>query len=143
MKLEPARAALAQELGREPSAQELADRLGRDVEQILEALSAANAYWAVSLDGPAPAGEPARAPRRELVDAGRELRRCEDAVTLDQLSATLSGREREIVRLRVREDLLQREIAAQVGCSQMKVSRVLRDAVRRMQVIADAGEVRH
>ena len=32
---------------------------------------------------------------------------------------------REVVRLRYRDDLLQREIAERVGCSQMQVSRIL------------------
>jgi len=143
LKVGPAREALAQELGREPTAHEVASRLGRDVEQILEAMAAANAYWALSLDGPARSDDPERIPRRDLlVDPGRELGRCEDAVALEQLSGVLSGSEQEILRLRVRDDLLQREIAARVGCSQMHVSRVLRDAVRRMRTAAgvrDAG----
>jgi RNA polymerase sigma-B factor len=38
----------------------------------------------------------------------------------------------------VEEDLLQREIAERVGVSQMQVSRILRDAVSRLQVAAAA-----
>jgi DNA-directed RNA polymerase specialized sigma24 family protein len=39
----------------------------------------------------------------------------------------------EIIRLRFEEDLTQREIGELVGCSQMHVSRILRDALRRLR----------
>jgi RNA polymerase sigma-B factor len=45
------------------------------------------------------------------------------------MAGVLDDRAREVVRLRYSEDLLQREIAERVGCSQMHVSRILRDAV--------------
>jgi RNA polymerase sigma-B factor len=55
-------------------------------------------------------------------------------ITIEQMSGALDDRAREVVRLRYSEDLLQREIAERVGCSQMHVSRILRDAVA---VLAD------
>lgn len=62
-----------------------------------------------------------------------DLRRAEDRVALEQLAAaSLSRRDREVLRLRLHEDLLQREIAERVGLSQMQVSRLLRDAVHRL-----------
>lgn len=128
---------LAQELGREPSATDVAVALGRDVEDVVEALTAASAYQARSLDVPAHDGEGDGLPRRDLVvDRRSDLRRCEDAMTFDQLLLIFDERDREIVRLRFRDDLIQREIADRVGCSQMQVSRVLRDAVRRMEMAA-------
>ena len=44
-----------------------------------------------------------------------------------------------IRRLRYSEDLLQREIAERVGCSQMHVSRILREAVTVVQHRAEPG----
>ena len=44
----------------------------------------------------------------------------------------LPAREREIVRLRFLHDLTQAEIAAQIGVSQMHVSRLLRSALDAM-----------
>jgi RNA polymerase sigma-B factor len=44
----------------------------------------------------------------------------------------LPAREREIVRLRFLHDLTQAEIAAEVGVSQMHVSRLLRSALDAM-----------
>jgi RNA polymerase sigma-B factor len=71
-----------------------------------------------------------------LVDPGANLSHSEDAVVLDQLSTVLSARDREVLRLRFVEDLLQREIAERVGCSQMQVSRILKDALRRLHEAA-------
>jgi DNA-directed RNA polymerase specialized sigma subunit len=47
------------------------------------------------------------------------------AIDLEQACSVLDRRAREVVRLRYRDDLLQREIAERVGCSQMQVSRIL------------------
>jgi RNA polymerase sigma-B factor len=63
------------------------------------------------------------------VDFGRVV----DAVTIGALTAVLDERAREVVRLRFSEDLVQRDIAERVGCSQMQVSRILRDALKTMQ----------
>ena len=50
-------------------------------------------------------------------------------IALEQMSGVLDDRAREVLRLRYSEDLLQREIAERVGCSQMHVSRILKEAV--------------
>ena len=70
-------------------------------------------------------------------DAGYE--QAEARVTMDQLTAGLDRRAREILRLRFGEDLLQSEIAARVGCSQMHVSRLLRRALTRIETAAAAA----
>jgi RNA polymerase sigma-B factor len=49
-------------------------------------------------------------------------------------------REREVLRLRFQEDLTQAEIGERIGVSQMQVSRLIRQAVARLRVMADAGE---
>ena len=130
---------LAAELGRSPSAAEVADALGKSVEHVLAAREAALAYHSDSLDrrlraddsdGAATVGD-----RLGAEDEG--LRRVEDGLLLEQLAtASLSARDREVVRLRFEEDMLQREIAERVGVSQMQVSRILRDALRRMRSAA-------
>jgi RNA polymerase sigma-B factor len=81
--------------------------------------------------------EPGGAVRGDLiVDPSAGLERSEDATVIAQLCAKLGPRDREIIRLRFAEGLLQREIAERVGCSQMQVSRRLRAALRRLQVVA-------
>jgi RNA polymerase sigma-B factor len=49
--------------------------------------------------------------------------------SLDPLLARLSGRDREVLRLRFEDDLTQREIGERLCISQMQVSRILRDAI--------------
>ena len=98
------------ELGRAPTTDELAVRLGVSHEQVLEAREAAGAYRAVSLDRPR--GE--EDDEGELVDAfGTEdhgFAVAEDAATVERLMRVLTDREREVLRLRFEEDLTQSEI---------------------------------
>ena len=58
------------------------------------------------------------------------------AITADLLMAELSEREREVIRLRFHGDLTQLEIAREVGCSQMHVSRILRGAMAKLSAAA-------
>jgi RNA polymerase sigma-B factor len=135
-----AREGLWQELGREPTAQDVAERLDRTVEEVVDAFVAADAYAPTSLDARLRTDDLDGATGHDLlVDDGRDLEDRENRVAVEQLAAGLSDRDREVVRLRFAEDMLQREIAARVGCSQMHVSRILRDAVRQMRQRADAS----
>ena len=43
------------------------------------------------------------------------------------------------MRLTYREDLVQRDIAERIGCSQMHVSRILREALSRMRLRGGPG----
>jgi RNA polymerase sigma-B factor len=123
---------LASELGRSPSVAEVADATGLGVERVLEARDAALVYRCDSIDRPVP-GEDGSTLGDRLGVGDEALRRAEDGIALEQLAAAaLSRRDREVLQLRVRDDLLQREIAERVGLSQMQVSRLLRDAVQRL-----------
>jgi RNA polymerase sigma-B factor len=124
------REALTRELGRSPTVDELAHALGAGVEQVLEALRAADAYRLMSLDEPLADGTGAL----EAIggdDAGYEL--AEHRVLLSRGLDGLGPREREIVRLRYYEGLTQREIARAVGVSQMHVSRLIRRSIDSMR----------
>ena len=130
------RETLTRELGRSPTVDEVAATVGAGVEQVLEALRAADSYRMMSLDEPLVDGAGAL----EAIggdDGGFEL--AEHRVLLGRPLAGLGPREREIVRLRYYEGLTQREIARAVGISQMHVSRLirrsidtLRDSIERM-----------
>jgi RNA polymerase sigma-B factor len=127
--------ALRQELGRYPSAGEVGRRCGMTVEEVTETRLAENASRLASLDAPVPReNDGGLAESLGCIDTG--LDRVEDAVWIEQVSGTLSPREREVLRLRFVEDLVQREIAVRVGVSQMHVSRILRDALAHL---ADAA----
>jgi RNA polymerase sigma-B factor len=65
-----------------------------------------------------------------------EFERADARATVEALMRSLSHREREILRLRLQEDLTQSEIGERVGLSQMHVSRLLRQILDKLHVAA-------
>jgi RNA polymerase sigma-B factor len=124
--------------GRAPTAAELADALGVDIERLLDARLASDAQYPDSLDRMVRGGEEDSATLYELVPDGDDaVDRAEGTMSLQLLTSDLEPRDREILRLRFEEDLTQSDIAARVGLSQMHVSRLLRDALDRLAPSVD------
>jgi RNA polymerase sigma-B factor len=124
LRVEKVADALTGELGRVPTVQEIAARCDTTAERVLEARASGTAHRAISLDQPS--GEPDMddmVDRLGFDDVGYE--RAESAVEVESLLAELPERERTILELRFREDLMQREIAERLGISQMQVSRLI------------------
>ncbi|MDT7589513.1 MAG: polymerase sigma-B factor [Pseudonocardiales bacterium] len=116
---------LAQGLGRAPRPSEIASRLGISLDEVLEGLEATASYASQSLDEVLTEGED-KATLANLLgtnDTGLEL--VEVHHTLGPLLETLPARERTILVLRFFENMTQSKIAAQLGISQMHVSRLL------------------
>jgi RNA polymerase sigma-B factor len=131
--VEEARDALWIDLGRSPTVGDIAGHLGRPQEEVMEALQASDGRSLRSLDAPVHEEEGDSASAGELIggdDPGFE--RVEAGATIEQLTAILDDRAREILHLRFSEDLLQSEIAERVGCSQMHVSRIIRSSLERL-----------
>jgi RNA polymerase sigma-B factor len=128
----------AAEHGHAPTAGQLAQRLGVDVEQILEAREAMGARRAASLERARDDPEDDERPVLELGVEDPGFAAAEDAATVSRLAAVLCERDREVLRLRFEQDLTQAEIGARIGCSQMHVSRILRGALARLQAHAEA-----
>jgi RNA polymerase sigma-B factor len=125
---------LSRELGRAPTADEVAERTGTTLEQVLEAREASAAHHAVSLDRPRTDDEENGDSYADAVgadDPGFGL--AEDAATVERLMRVLSDRGREVLRLRFEEDLTQSEIGARIGVSQMHVSRLIRQSIARLR----------
>jgi RNA polymerase sigma-B factor len=121
---------LVHDLSRSPTATELARALDCDEDRVLEALAAAEAYRTLSLDQPFHDGTgPLEAIGGD--DAGFE--RAEARAMLAGGLGELAPREREIMRLRYYEGLTQREIAEEIGISQMHVSRLIRRTVAQLR----------
>jgi RNA polymerase sigma-B factor len=122
---------LTKELGRSPTIPELAEAVGADTDEVLAAMEAAQAFRADSLDAPvAGDGETDGSTMAESLgttDAGPSMIENRDMVA--DLLATLPERERRIVELRFFAERSQRDIAEEVGISQMHVSRLLRKAL--------------
>ncbi len=123
-----ARDVLAQELGRSPTVSELAEYLGRDAEEIIEALDAGRSCviepltsddgWSGGAYGSA-----------QLHDDDGGLAGVIDRETLRPILSRLPSRQKQILALRFLRGMSQREIADELGISQMHVSRLLRRTV--------------
>jgi RNA polymerase sigma-B factor len=129
-------------LGRSPTVQEVAREARIDTADVAEALSAATAYDAVSLDSPAPGygTEPGLSLADSLGVEDERYELVEYAVTINAALRALPARQREVLGLRFQEDMTQAEIAERLGMSQMHVSRLLRQALERLRAVA---RVRH
>src|SRR3954466_3994712 len=131
--LEEAREQLWGELGRQPTVADLAERLERTPEEVVEALQATEGRSVRSLDAPVHDEENDSASAGDLIGThDDEFDRVEAGVTVERLTGILDERAREILRLRFQEDLLQSEIAEVVGCSQMHISRIIRTSLERL-----------
>jgi RNA polymerase sigma-B factor len=110
---------------------------------VLEAREAYRALRSVSLDQPR--GEDADG-AGTLVDTlaapDSDIPRAFDRVALDALLSALEPREQVIVRLYYHQDMTQAEIGRRLGISQMHVSRLLRQAIRRLAAAAADDEAR-
>jgi RNA polymerase sigma-B factor len=124
-------------LGHAPTTADLAQHLDVSVDRVTAAMEARRGRWAVSLDAPAHADSEDRTVADQLGVEDEGLTRAFDRAWLSALAAMLEPLERDIVRLYFDGDLSQREIAARMGISQMKVCRVLHRAVDRLRA-ADA-----
>jgi RNA polymerase sigma-B factor len=111
---------LTQRLGRSPTVQELAAELHDDPDLVVEAIETATVFATVPLPS---ASEEALFDNLSIPDYG--LERVEQRATLRPLLARLPARERQILALRFVRGLSQSQIAAEVGVSQMHVSRLL------------------
>jgi RNA polymerase sigma-B factor len=132
LRVERATDALWAELGRMPTAAEVASWAETTPERVIEARQAAGARHAVSLD--LHADDPEGGPRFGIEEPG--FSRAEDAATVERLMTGLGEREREVLRLRFGEDLMQSEIGERLGISQMQVSRLLRQSIADLQEMA-------
>src|SRR3954454_11460149 len=140
--VEEAREKLWGDLGRSPTVSDLAERLDRSPEEIIEALQATEGRSVRSLDAPVHDEDNDSASAGDLIGSpDDEFARVEAGVTLERLTSVLDERAQEILRLRFHEDLLQSEIAEIVGCSQMHISRIIRSSLEKLGAYGNGMKV--
>lgn len=142
LRIEQALREIVARTGRNPGVRELAEYLEVDTEDVLAGLDAGNAHYAMSLDAPLTPSEPEE-PDRLIDTMGRE----EEGYALTEATASLASAiarlphcERQALSLRLERDLKQTEIAEELGCSQMQVSRLLRRAAMRLREMTELPE---
>lgn len=122
---ERAVSSLRGDLAREPTVPEMAEAMGCSGDQILEVKDAIGARHPISF-----AREDSETADGVLEDhLGREdaeFEHCETRIFTEEMLSDLEGWDLLLINLRFREQLSQSQIADQLGCSQMHVSRNLR-----------------
>lgn len=140
MQIGTATAELTQDLGRSPTASELAAHIGCTVEEIVEGIESSNAYSTLSLDATDDSDDGAASMLDALgeVDAGMEHVEIRESIKplLDQLDA----REKKILLLRFFKNMTQSQIAEEIGVSQMHVSRLLNRTLEQLRSSLQAAE---
>jgi len=130
---------LSGRLGHSPTVHELAGYMELELEDVLVGLHAAAAHYSVSLDAPTPGSD--HDDPQTLADGvctgedGYGL--VEAKLSLAAAMRHLPHTERIALELRIHHDLKQSEIAAEMGCSQMQVSRLLNRAAARLRELMD------
>lgn len=127
-----ARARLEQNLGRDPSASELARAIDLDVSKVIEVLALEAGTRPLSLDMLSDE-EDGRA-RAQLVDTRYRSFQlaAEDRMMLAAAIGKLRHVSREVIEFAFFHDLTQTEIAQRLGISQMQVSRRLKSATHEL-----------
>ena len=132
MQITAANNELSHELGRAPTVPEIAVHIGVSDEEIVEGLEGARAYQATSLSSPVgDDGVTELGDTLGSVDGGFEL--TEYRMALGPALATLGEREKRIISLRFYGNLTQSQIAAEMGISQMHVSRLLARSIAELR----------
>ena len=127
--IKEARESLTHELSCSPTIQQIAGKLGISDEAVLEAMEAGENYWPESLDVGVFEGETGR--DVPVVDGGYDL-------TLERQQFTallprLAPRERLILKRLYFDGWTQRQVADEIGVSQMQVSRLLSRTIEKLR----------
>ncbi|MFF9688438.1 sigma-70 family RNA polymerase sigma factor, partial [Streptomyces sp. NPDC014623] len=136
VELAKAKELLSSKLDRDPTVKELAAHLDLSEEEVIEGLIAANGYSAGSLDTPSSEGDDSqdqRAYAEVLGERDPAMEAIENLHTLAPLLEQLDDRERRIIQMRFGAEMTQAQIGAELGISQMHVSRLLTRIVSKLR----------
>jgi len=139
LEITKAGADLAQQLGRSPTVADIATYLGVHEDDVIEGLDSGHAYRALSLQAPVQGDEAGSELGDLLGEVDPDMQGVEDREALRPLLARLPVREQRIIAMRFFGNLTQSQIAAELGISQMHVSRLLAHALGVLRVGLTAG----
>ena len=125
MQISASTAELTQSLGRSPTPREIAEAIGCSVEEIIEGMESSNAYATLSLDATDDSDDGGQSMLDAIGIDDEALEHVEIRESVKPLLESLPPREKKILLLRFFKNMTQSEIAAEIGVSQMHVSRLL------------------
>jgi RNA polymerase sigma-B factor len=140
-------AELMSQSGREPTLAEVAEAMGVELEEVVEALAVEEICHPWSLSGRPGFGEPREEVTREdgLGAEDSELERVEERVACKQVLDHLNPVLKKVIQLRYYGHLSQAQAAQRLGVSQMHVSRLERrglSMLREQLVVPHSGATR-
>nr|WP_225447495.1 RNA polymerase sigma factor SigF [Streptacidiphilus sp. PB12-B1b] len=127
---------MEQLIGRPPTAGELAEHLDLPLDEVREGMVAANGYTPSSLDAKALSSEAQDEESGFLSRLGKPdpgIEGIENLLCLKPMIAQLPDRERRILSMRFGAEMTQTEIGAELGISQMHVSRLLNRTLAKLR----------
>ena len=133
LELRKATEELTHKLGRAPSDEELAERLGVSADDLSEARQADMVFTTYSLDAPLSDGDDPAQLSDVLGDDDAEMEHAIDMEALATHWDELPEREQRILVMRFYGNLTQAEIGTRLGISQMHVSRLLTRALNHLR----------
>lgn len=136
-KIQQVRSLLTARLGREPSVGEVGAELGLSREEVVSALEATQAPTSIYETLHQDDGDPIY-----LLDQlkGEENEDALESISIRELLDNLPERDRYIINLRFFEDKTQSEIARRLGLSQVQVSRLERQALKKLKELMGKNE---
>jgi RNA polymerase sigma-B factor len=139
MSISAATAEMSQQLGRAPTPREIAERLEISVEEVMEGVESANAYATLSLDAGDNSDEGVSTMLDTLGEDDEALEHVEIRESIKPLLEALPPREKKILLLRFFRGMTQSQIAAEIGVSQMHVSRLLSRTLESLREGLESG----
>ena len=127
------RSSLEQELGRSPKLDELAQAMNLSEDEVAEALELSNAMSVSSLDAQIAEDEENAPLSRFLGFDDPGFASFEQSDMLQRAMCALDERQQTVIRARFFENRSQRDLAAELGVSQMTVSRIERQALEKLR----------
>jgi RNA polymerase sigma-B factor len=128
LEVKRARDELTNTLGATPTLAQIAEYLGTTEDAVREATDAGASFWPASLDG---RGTDETVTDVPVLDA--DLDRSAERIDLRRLMPGLDERERLVLRRIYFDELTQRDVAIELGVSQMQVSRMLAKAMAKLR----------
>ena len=119
-------------LGREPTIEELAEKMQIDKEEIVEALEAGSEVESIYKPIHQKEGNEIRL-MDKLEEKDRQEEKVLDRIVLKEVLETLEAKERTIIYLRYFAGKTQAEIGKKMGMSQVQVSRTEKKVLERMR----------
>lgn len=125
---------LSVELGYSPKIEEIAQYLSLSVEETIEVLSCRESYHYVSLDLPLSSEGESAATIGDLIGSDEDdYQNVDNRLDLEEALAQLKAEEKAVLLLAYHNGKSQRDIACQLGVSQMSVSRIQKRAIEKLK----------